>query len=265
MMGIEVSMHRFHRTALAGAVPLALAVFVLGQEPGLSARQEQLPAGRDVISRYIEAIGGEAAFAALQSIRATGTLEIVSAGISGSVEVLAARPAKVRVNSQVPGVGELMRGYDGTVGWSMDPIAGPALIVERELRELIDDAQFDGPLHPTSHVNEITTIERTEFDGRPAYKLQVVFVSGTDQFEYFDVETGLMLGQEGTRAMPMGNVPRTAIMRDYQAFGDLLQPTALVQQLMGIEQVVRLTSYEYNTVQDDAFVPPAEVRALIKD
>jgi hypothetical protein len=256
---------QMHRTVLVGSVPVVLALLVFGHSPVLSARQEQLPTGREVVDRHIEAVGGRAAFDAIQSIRATGSLEIASAGITGTVEVLASRPAKVRVNSEVPGVGQIMRGYDGTVGWSMDPIAGPALIVERELRELIDDAQFDGPLHPERLISEMTTVERTEFDGRTAYKVQVIFLSGTEQFEYFDVETGFLLGQEGTRAMPMGNVPRVAFMRDYLKFGDLLQPTSLVQQVMGLEQVVRLTNYEYNTVTDDAFALPAEVQALIKD
>jgi hypothetical protein len=254
-----------HRTALFGAVPVVLALLVLGHSPALSARQDQLPTGREVIERYVEAIGGEAAFAAVQSIRATGTLEIVAQNITGTVEVLASRPSNTRVNSTVDGVGSIMRGYDGTVAWTMDPFAGPALIVERELLELIDDAQFDGPLHRPALVRELTTIERTEFDGRPAFKVQVTFVSGSEQFEYFDVETGLMLGVEGRRMMPMGVVPRINLLRDYQKFGDLMQPTRLVQQTMGVEAVVQIQNFEYNTVTDEAFVPPAEVRALIKD
>ena len=147
-----------HRTAWLVAVPAILAVLVFGQSPALSARQDQLPTGREVIDRYVEAIGGAAAFAAVQSIRATGSVEIAAAGISGTVELLVGRPNKMRVNSGIAGVGMIMRGYDGAVGWSMDPMAGPALVVDRELAELIDEAQFDAPLHRPDRVRELTTV-----------------------------------------------------------------------------------------------------------
>jgi hypothetical protein len=54
------------------------------------------------------------------------------------------------------------------------------------------------------------------------------------------------------------------VLRDYRAFGAILQPTTIVQRALGFEQVVTITSCEYNTVPGDAFDPPAAIRALLK-
>jgi hypothetical protein len=143
-------------------------------------------------------------------------------------------------------------------------MAGPALLTGRKLTELADDAWFDGPLYEPDFVKSMSVVERATFDGRPAHKLHVVLVSGSEEFQFFDVETGLRIGTEARRETQLGVVPTTSMWRDYKTFGPLLQPTTIVQRPLGIEQVVRLTSIEYDRVPDGAFDLPAEIKALIK-
>jgi hypothetical protein len=234
---------------------------------GLTARQDQaLPSGRALVDKFVNAVGGEAAYRAVNTMHATGTFEMPAQGVTGTIEVFSARPANVRLRADIEGVGRIERGYDGKVGWSVNPIEGPSLVTGRQLRELIDDALFDGPLHPTDKISELTTVGQTTFDGQPAYKVKVVFASGTEQFEYFAQDSGLLIGSEGPREMPGGGVaPRVNMFRDYRQFGGLKQPTRLVQHTLGIEQVVTIAAYEYDTVKASAFAPPPEVMALIKD
>jgi hypothetical protein len=111
-------------------------------------------------------------------------------------------------------------------------------------------------------VKELTTVARTEFDGKPAYKVKVVFASGSEQFEYYDVASGLQIGLEANRAMPHGVVQTTGILRDYKRFGQLLHAGTQVQRALGFEQVLTISSCEYNVVPSSAFEPPAEIRAL---
>jgi hypothetical protein len=243
---------------VAGAVALAGAAIPARQAP-------QLPTGRAVIDRYVEAIGGAAAFKSITAMRATGTLEMPAQGITGTIEVISARPSNVRLKAEIAGVGLIERGYDGKVGWSMDPLAGPAILSGRQLQELLDDARFDSPLHPAETFKELTTVEQTTFDGQAAYKVKAVFTSGTEQFEYFAVDTGLLIGSEGSREMPGGGVvPRVSILRDYKPFGPLKQPTRLTQHTLGIEQVLTIGTFDYAPISPAAFAPPPEVQALIK-
>jgi hypothetical protein len=94
--------------------------------------------------------------------------------------------------------------------------------------------------------------------------VQIVFVSGSEEFQFFDVETGLRAGTESRRQTALGVVPTSSYWREYKQFGPLLQPTVIVQRPLGIEQVVRLATFEYDVVPANAFDPPAEVKALIK-
>ena len=59
-------------------------------------------------------------------------------------------------------------------------------------------------------------------------------------------------------------VPTTSILRDYKPFGALLQPTTLVEKAMFLEQVLHVTSVEYNVVPKNAFEPPPAIQALLK-
>lgn len=256
--------HRFS-TPLFGACGLAVGVLLVAQAaPRAQSASTSLPAARDLVARHVKAIGGAAAFAKVKSIRATGTFEMAAQGITGNLEMLLARPDKMLLRVDIAAVGHVESGYDGKIGWSIDPLSGPMLLTGRQLSELADDAWFDDALHAPDHVKALTTVEQTEFDKRSAYKVHVVYKSGNEQDEYFDAETGFEIGSEGKRDTQMGVVPTSTVLRDYQRFGPLMQPTTLVQRTMGIEQVLHLTAFEYDVVAANAFVPPPAIKALIK-
>ncbi len=87
---------------------------------------------------------------------------------------------------------------------------------------------------------------------------------GSSSTEYFDADAGFEIGAEASRATPQGIVPTVSIFRDYRRFGALMQATTFIQRALGFEQVVTISSCEYDTVPDGTFDPPAEIKALIK-
>ena len=78
-----------HRSLALAAALAAVSVFASGQS-GASAQQAALPAAKDVIARHVEAIGGEAAWKAIKSMRATGTFSLPAQALSGSLELMTA-------------------------------------------------------------------------------------------------------------------------------------------------------------------------------
>jgi hypothetical protein len=250
-----------------GALSLAgLAVLVIGAGMPGSAQGPavaELPLARSIVARHVEAIGGAAAYKAVRSIHARGRLEIPAQGIVAAFELFTARPAQMLYVVTVPGIGRIENGYDGQVGWSISPISGPELLTGRQLGEAAEDAWFDGPLHEAARVSDLTTLDQTVFDGRPAWRVRVVFRTGRDQIEYFDVETGLLIGSEMSRATPQGIVPTANILRNYRQFGGLLQATTFIQRAMGFEQVVTLTSCDYDQVPESTFDLPPAIAALL--
>lgn len=245
-------------------LPAAVALLVFAQTAPTPAAQDALPAAKDLLAKHVKAIGGEAAYKAVKSVRASGRFEMSAQQVSGDFVMMAARPNKQRVKVTVGGIGEIESGYDGKIGWRVDPMQGPALLTGKELTEAADDAWFDATLYGPEYIAEATTVGKVAFEGKQAYKVKLVLKSGTERFEYFDAESGVQVGTESTRATPMGMMPVVSVLGDYRKFGPLMMPGSMVQRLMGIEQVVNVNSYEYDTVPAEAFDLPAAIKALIK-
>ena len=242
---------------------LALTLSAPLSWPAVLASQEALPPARQIVDKFVAAIGGEAAYRAVTSMRARGEMRIAAQGIRGDLEVYSARPAKALYRVTVPGVGKIEQGYDGKTAWTVSPVTGPELVSGKELAERADDAWFDGPLHQADRLRELTTVAAVEFDGRKSWKVRVVHNSGHEQIEYFDVESGLLIGSEADQTSPQGVVHTVNIIRNYARFGSLLQATSFVQRALGFEQTMTLASVEYDNVPASTFEPPADVRALI--
>ncbi|CAN5833189.1 hypothetical protein BH18ACI5_BH18ACI5_12930 [soil metagenome] len=172
------------RRALAAICVLAFAGPSYAQStapapaPQANPAAAQLPAAKKILDRHLEAIGGRKALAALQSIHTVGAMTIPANGMSGTIEVFAARPNKMLAKTTIAGIGEISEGFDGTHSWSVSPMTGPMLATGEELAQKAFDADFDGSLNVASRYQSMKTLERTTFDERPCYKLSLIRKDG---------------------------------------------------------------------------------------
>jgi hypothetical protein len=227
-------------------------------------RAPALPAASEVISRYVRAIGGRDALLRHASLRAVGTFSMPAQGIDGTVERMAARPDRFLEKVAMSGVGDMQLGYDGSIGWMVTPMTGPMVLTGKQLEQLRRDAEFDAALHEPAGFTALEIVDRVEFEGRPSYKLRALRTNGDEDFEFYDVETGLLIGSIVARESPLGTMKATNVMGDYRAFGGLQIPTRQVQRVMGTEQVVTISNVEFGGVDPSTFAPPAAIRALVK-
>lgn len=218
---------------------------------------------RAIVDRHLGAIGGAKSLEGVTSMRAAGTLAMPAQGITGTVEIAAARPNKTLLKATIAGIGTLESGFDGAHGWTIDPIMGPSLLTGKQLDQAKFDAVFESTFLDASRYTSLTAAGIEVFDGRKAHRLDAVNALGDTSAEYFDVETGLHAGSVSTRETAMGPVEVTSVMRDYRKAGATLQPHQLVQKMMGVEQVITLDRIEFNAVGADTFVMPPSVKALI--
>lgn len=256
--------------ALASALAAAPAVLA-GQAPQAqpapapeAAKSAELPSARSIIDRHVRAIGGRKAILSHTSLHATGTMTVAGSGITGVLHVYGAKPNKSLVKIDLGGIGELLEGFDGTTGWTLNPVTGPMLAQGKELEEKKFDADFYSDLHESGRYVSMKTVEKTTFEGRPCYKLSLVRKNGDEDFDYYDVETGLKAGATGTRESPMGPLSLTQTHSDYRKFGDLLISTTMNQTAMGVQQVLTITMVEFDNVPPSMFEPPAQIKALLK-
>jgi len=223
-----------------------------------------LPSARSIVDKFIAATGGRTAILAHTSTRVTGTMSIAGSGMSGAIEVLNAKPNLSLVKVTIPGIGEILDGFDGTIGWMLSPVMGPMVYQGKELADRKFDADYYGDLHDASRYSSMRTVEKTTFEGRPCYKVSLTRIGGGEDIEFYDVATSLKAGSIMSRATPMGEVSSTTVLSEYRKFGDLLLPAVMSQSSMGTRQDIIVTTVEYDKVTRSAFEAPPQIRALIK-
>lgn len=246
-----------------GALVICAAAVALAASRPVSA-QDALPKASDLLAKSVAAMGGADAVKAVRSVHAKGTFEMPAQNISGTVDVMQARPSLMRLTIDIQGIGQADNGCDGKIAWNVDPMNGPSLLTGKALAESKAESMFNGQLFGSDYVKEATTLEKTKFGERPAYKIKMVTTFDTERTLYLDAESYFIIGTEAVSETPMGPMPTTTSTGDYKKFGDLMQPTTIVQSAMGMDQVIRITSYEYNAVPPAAFEPPPAVKAMIK-
>ena len=248
----------------SGAVLLvALAVLPLAAK-AQQAAPAPLPPAKDIMARHIKAIGGRQALLARSSSRATGKIEMPASGVAGTFEIYAAKPDKALMKISIPGVGEMQEGFDGAIGWSMNPLTGPTLVQGVQLEQRKLDSDFYQGLDPEKRYASITTVEQATFDGRECYKVRLVRKDGGEDFQFYDVKTGLRAGGIATREMPMGSVTATSTETDYKPFGGVLQATKVTNTMMNLQQVLTVETFEYDKVDPTVFALPEPIKALVK-
>ena len=226
---------------------------------------QELPPARQLVDRYLQAIGAPAALAAHTSVRMTGELEFTAMGLKGTTQTSVASPNKMVSTVDLAGVGQIRNGFDGTTGWQLSPIQGPSVFQGAQLEQTRENATWAEMLvdiaEPATYTS-LETVRRTEMGGRPCHEVKAVRASGREAFYCFDVETGLLVGSRQKQAGEMGEVEVIATSSDYKDFGGLKLATRSVVLFAGQEMRTTLTAVEFDTVQPSAFELPPEIRAL---
>jgi hypothetical protein len=245
----------------ASVFTASLVVSLISAAPA----QDPLPDAREVIDRYVEALGGKEALTRHPGRHAVGRMEIPSQGIAADIDMYSAPPNKMRSNIELSGIGSIRVGFDGEIGWTVNPAMGPMVLDGRTLDQMREQADWQAALHPETFVASVETVEKTEFEGHTCYKVRVVTRWDEEYFEYFDVDSGLLVGNERTQASPMGDVPTVTVISDYREFDGLLVPMKSVQRMMGVEQIITMNEMEVLDVDESVFDLPPEIQALIEE
>lgn len=243
------------------AVFLAVAIALL---PSLAmAQNAPLPAAKDLVAKHVAAIGGRDAVLRHPFFRAKGTFGMPAAGMTGELEVAAGQPNLIAMKITIPGVGDVLQGFDGTHAWAMDPFQGPRLIEGLELAQMMDEAEFASVLRESENIASMETTEIATVGGQQCYKVKVTRTSGRETFDCYSVDSGLLIGGFGKQQSAMGEIEAVSEYSDYQDFNGIKQPTKTTLTVMNQQQVMTFTSYEYGPMEPAVFTPPAAIATLI--
>ncbi len=238
-------------------IALTLAVGLAG-----AANAQQLPDAKSLFAKHNALVNGEA-IAKLQSVHQTGTFTLPAVGLEGTLDIVRAQPNRNMVHITLPGLGEVVQGFDGKVGFTMNPVTGNTLVTGSELAARAEDGQFKASIGAPELFTSQETVEKTTWDGQDAYKVKLVWKSGRVTYDFFAVESGLRIGSIATQDLPTGQVQVDVTMSDYKQFGDVKFPTKVLQVVAGNGQQITITTVEFNKVEDSAFTLPPAIKALV--
>jgi len=228
-----------------------------------SVAAQALPDATTIIRRYVEAMGG-AELRDKQGMVTEGTFSLPAMGTTGAMEVSQARPNHIVLHMTLPGIGDLRSGFDGTVGWSLNPLEGPRVLSGNELEQVRDDADFSATLRDERLVESMETIDRREVEGQACYRVRIVWKSGRETFDCYAIESGLLISTDLRTETVMGTVDATVLFSDYREFDGVRVPTRTVQKVMGQEMVMTVNSVRFEPIDPAVFELPAEIKALVR-
>lgn len=221
---------------------------------------------REIVARYVESIGGKDAVLKLTSLKQFGTMEIPALGISAKMVVQAAAPNLTTSTTSLPGVGDIVRGFDGSVGWEINPMQGSRLLKDQELMLQRESADFyASKLYLADRYTSQEVIGDTTIAGEMSHKVRMIAKgSGAESITLFSAATGLVTGGTITQATPGGLVSGTFTQGGYKRFGAVLMPTKTTITTGGQTMIITITDIVLNGVSPTAFAIPAQVLPLVK-
>src|ERR1700686_4456519 len=152
----------------------------------------------ELIAKNIQARGGMEKMKAIKTIRMTGRFE-GGGGFTASVGQENERPNLIRQTFTLQGM-TAVQAFDGTTGWQIQPFGGkkdPELMGEDDLRDLLLDADFDGPLVDYKEKgNTVEYLGHDVVDGDDSLRLKVTLKNGDIIYDYLDPDSFIEIRRE---------------------------------------------------------------------
>lgn len=170
----------------------------------------------EIIAKSLAAQGGVAKLKALSTTRVTGYAE--SSGARADFMEVKKRPEKLRREMHIQEGVTAIEVYDGQKGWKIDPgKTNVEPVVDDELKSLLEDADFDGPLVDYKQKgHKVELVGKEKVDGADAYNVRVTLKNGKVRNHYFDAQTFLEVRETGTSLEGGKQVPIQISYSDYR-------------------------------------------------
>ncbi len=223
----------------------------------------------ELVQKNIQAKGGIEKIKAIKSVRITGKLN-GGGGFTALTVQENQRPNLVRETFSLQGM-TAITAYDGSTGWQIQPFGGhkdPEFMGEDDLRDLLLDADFDGPLVDYKEKgNTVEFMGHDVVDGDDALRLKVTLKDGDIVYYFLDPDTYLEIRKE-VQEFIRGSVRESVVeMGSYKPVNGVMYPYSVSQgsKANPSAQTVTVEKIEVNQAIDNAdFAVPASLKQASK-
>jgi zinc protease len=243
-------------TAVLMVCALAACAFALGQTPAKT--DGPMPTVDQVLDKYVEALGGKAAIEKLTSREGKGTFAIEALGATGTVETYEKAPNKRALVVDIPGFGTVRQGYDGKVGWAVDPQSGMREQSGAELAATKLESEFHRDIKLKELYPKITVKGKDKVGDKDAIVLEATPAEGAVEDWFFDTTTGLLVRTDTERESPQGKMPVQVFIDSYKEVDGVKIASAIRQVTPAFTLNIKIDEIKQNVpVEDSKFVKPA--------
>jgi hypothetical protein len=219
----------------------------------------------ELIAKNIQARGGMEKMKAIKTMRITGKFD-GGGGFTASVGQENQRPNLLRETFRLQGM-TAVQAYDGSAGWQIQPFGGkkdPELMGEDDVRDLLLDADFDGPLVDYKEKgNTVEYMGHDVVDGDDALRLKVTLKNGDIIYDYLDPDTFIEIRREIQQFIRGSVRERLVGLGSYKAVAGVMYPFSISQGPKNHpdDQTTTIQKMEPNVTIDPAdFMLPASLR-----
>jgi hypothetical protein len=236
-------------------IPPVPPLSVPGKEPPAqaSATPRGLPPARDLFQKYLAALGGRDAIAAVKTREIEGEL-IGESGRHYPLQVLLSRDG-YRQTIEHPNGSEIF-GFDGSVGWGA--ASSHSWTLQGAERGRIARAAELFPAQDLAEgAGEAKTAEQVKADGVDVFRVIVNRDPSTRVDLDFDVQSGLLLRRSVLSRSPLGWFPQETDYADYRAVDRVQVPFVIRRKEVNTRWTETYRSVKQNVpIEPSVFARP---------
>lgn len=227
---------------------LALAAVPAVAQPGVD----------QILAKYVQALGGQAAYEKVTTRAMKGTVEIPDDNITGAAQVVAKAPGSFRLTMDIPGYGVIETVLDGDSGWEKNPDSGTHAMSKTDLTVAQRDHHFYREMRLKELYPKMETAGVYRVGGSTMYVVEATPAAGPSEKLYFDAETGLLVKRDFERVtLEDGIVQYEMLLRDYRDVDGLKLPFTIEQRAPDNTMIFRFAEIKNNApLADAAFSKP---------
>ncbi len=223
-----------------------------------------LPTPDEVLNRYTQALGGEAALSKISTRLRKGRFQN-SRGGDCPLELYEKLPGKylsVMVGYRRPGV-SVYRGIRDNEGWTMDDRGVQALSLQDTARERRDWA-FLGTPRLKEIYDRLTVKAREKLGGREVFRVEGEISGFPAEQLFFDANNGLLLRRVVFLNNPLGPYPEETDFDDYREVDGVKLPFLVTRARSDYRAIRKIEEVAHNISIPDEKLNPVPVAARSK-
>lgn len=211
---------------------------------------------KEIVAKMIEAQGGQKSLEKIKDMTVTGTLELITFGMSGPMTLYQKEPNKLRIDSELMGM-IFTQAHDGATAWWTNPQTGsseemPDQMAKDFKRKALDN---DSTLHPEKYGITFNYKGKEKIEDKEYLVLEQIYSDGYKMTMYVDPNTYLTYKIKAMTLNEMGvEVETETYLTDYKKVEGIMVAHSRKTLMEGAEYTkITIEKVSFNKGIEDSF------------